>query len=94
MEAEFDATPWFEQASPADIINLAECGWGGDYAADSVAEYMDKMIPDVTDMFTYIRLRQKKSPVGFECHVERESAMQWLEKNKPSLFLKISENGS
>lgn len=30
-EVNFDAEPWFAQASDKEILEVAECGWGGDY---------------------------------------------------------------
>src|SRR5579862_6158644 len=35
----FDATPWFAQASDEDLLALHDEGYGGDYTADSVAEF-------------------------------------------------------
>jgi len=40
VEVEFDATPYFQQASALEILQLACCGWAGDYPADDVATYV------------------------------------------------------
>ena len=40
VEVAFDATRWFEQATDKQIAELAAVGWGGEYPADAVAEFM------------------------------------------------------
>ena len=37
---EFDATPYFEQASGKEIQKLAACGFRGDYPSDAVAQFI------------------------------------------------------
>ena len=73
---EFDCTPWFEQAADEDIVALADCGWGGDYPADQVAEYFEynNHYPEIVALFQY-----KRS--GFECHVNETEAVAWLRVN-------------
>src|SRR5262249_43686412 len=44
IECEFDAAPWLEQASIDEIVDLAKCGWGGDNAADTVAEESEELL--------------------------------------------------
>jgi len=93
VEVAFDATPWFKQASNKDILDLAGCGWGGDYPADEVAEWMadrrSKAGKRIAEMFKYLEIIHgdpaKKNTQGFECHVDEDSARKWLAKNRPAL---------
>lgn len=86
-EAEFDAEPWFQQASDEDILQLAECGWGGDQPADEVAEHFENEpgYENVTEIFTALHILHRKTEVGFECHIEEEKAMTWLKEHRPYL---------
>ena len=83
---DFDATPWFEQASPAERRALRDCGWGGDYPADRVAEWFDAAgtVPEIYDMFRYIENQMgKPGETGFECRVDEDEAVAWLEQHRP-----------
>lgn len=90
VEVTFDATPWFEKATNDEIIELAGCGWGGDYPADEVAEHMACHVDSIADMFIYIRNRNKIETIGFECHVDEEDAMNWLAIHRPELYALIT----
>jgi hypothetical protein len=86
VEAEFDATKWFEQASKQDIQELAACEWGGDYPADNVATFMADHESNVADMFKYLELvAHKKDHPGFECHINVEDAVAWAEAHEIAL---------
>lgn len=90
VEIIFDATVWFEQAKDKAIIDLASCGWGGDYPADSVAEYMADHIEKIAFMFKYLEAIQndwtKKDCHGFECHIlDEKAANVWISKNRPQI---------
>jgi hypothetical protein len=93
FEVEFDATPWFEQASNEAIVALADCEWGGDYAADAVADFFSESNEQISDLFTYLHtirnLRSHKDMNGFECHVNSEDAYAWLEANRPGLVAAV-----
>lgn len=95
MEVEFDATPWFEQASPEEIVDLAECGWGGDLPADQVAEFFEESDEDVSAMFSYVHLRHKTSRdgFGFECYVDSGDALEWIKANRPELYDALEKLG-
>jgi hypothetical protein len=89
VEVKFDATRWFETVSDQDIINLIECDFGGDYAADDVVRFFIESNTDVAELFEYF----DKSPtmsngdsVGFECHVDSDNALEWLKVNRPHLL--------
>ena len=89
IEVEFDATAWFKAATDSMILALVKCGWCHDYAADAVAEYIETDNPKITEMFTYIRLRQRIETIGFECSVNEADAMEWLKTNRPALHMQI-----
>jgi hypothetical protein len=92
VEVDFDAVRWFEQASDDEILALAECGWGGDYPADNVASFFEGAHGEITEMFQHIGHMQKtRNAVGFECHVDEDEAMAWLDANKPELAATIRE---
>ncbi len=90
IEATFDATPYFVQASAKSITALAECGWGGDYPADYVAQFMAEHDEEVSKVFQYLDLvgDQKDAP-GFECHVDEADTMAWLRENHKALALAL-----
>ncbi|KKM66692.1 hypothetical protein LCGC14_1124680 [marine sediment metagenome] len=89
-EASFDAAPYFVQASAESIGALAECGWGGDYPADYVAQFMAEHNKEVRLMFKYLDLvSDKKDAPGFECHVDEADAMAWLKENRKALALTL-----
>lgn len=79
-QAEFDATPWFMEASKGAIVELAECGWRGDYPADRVAQFMARHgNEDVERVLDYATLM---SEMGFECSVNEDDARAWLQANR------------
>ena len=84
---EFDASPWFAQASDEELRALRNEGYGGNYTADSVAEFMATYDSRVQAMFDHnnalpdsIELR------GFECHVNEDEALAWLIQHRPHLL--------
>lgn len=81
----FDATEFFEKADAKDIVKLAVEGWGSNYSADYVAEFIayeaSPSNQDLVEMFDYDQTNQ----VGFEVHVERATAMRWLSENRPDV---------
>lgn len=96
FEATFDASKWAEQADDTEIEALAKCGFGGDYAADAVAQFMADHDEDVKKVFSYLDLKPKMGngdPVGFECHVEEEDLAMWLDTNRPAMARSLRENG-
>jgi hypothetical protein len=95
QEVEFDASPWFRQASDQEILDLAACDWGGDYPADGVAEFMSGQNPDLDALFGYLHsihnLRSKTDCCGFECHVNSDDAIAWLKQHRPALAALLDE---
>jgi hypothetical protein len=86
VEITFDALKWFQQASDKEILDLAECGWGGDYPADYVAHFFGSRATH--DLFLYL---EKFAPndTGFECHVDEAMARAWIAKRRPHLVDKL-----
>lgn len=83
VEVEFDAEPYFRGADDLSIVQLALCGWNGDYPADWVAQHFEESNSQVKRMFDYIEAHGGQ---GFECHVEEAGAVVWLRTNKPHLI--------
>ena len=79
-EVFFDATVYFVQASDEDLAKLAACGWGGDYPADEVAQFMAGRNKQLAELFKYVEIAHRVKKIGFECHVNAEEAMVWLEE--------------
>ena len=86
-DVDFDATAWFEQASDQEIIELADCGWRGDYPADAVAEFMADHNNQIQRLFDYLSHdpRTGKDPIGFECSVNEGDARAWLKEHRPQI---------
>jgi hypothetical protein len=83
----FDATEYFQQADPGEIVALAQEQWGGDYEADAVAQYYDGQHPEVTAMF-------HKKNCGFECYVNSQQALDWLKTNRPEVYEVLERQGN
>jgi hypothetical protein len=94
FEVDFDATPWFATATDEQITELAACGWANDYPADAVVnDLIDHGIGETTDDLTHMMAYvTRKKDMGFECSVEEDEAMAWLDANKPELAATIREN--
>lgn len=91
VEVKFDAAIWLKRASTKKIIDLCRCEWGGDYAADQVAQDMAAVNEDIDLMFKYVFARKKsREDIGYECHVQETEARAWLKKNRPRVFAKLT----
>lgn len=91
VETKFDATAYFEQASDDELLDLAKCDFGGDYAADAVAQFFDDRT--TKRLFDYLATdpTMGRETVGFECHVDENDAMEWLAANRPELWRKVAD---
>ena len=93
ISVKFDATPYFVQADDEKLWALYACGWGGDYPGDYVAHHMAELLPSVEHLFTYLAsisdIPSKRDVSGFECHVDRKQAMDWIAANRPALHARI-----
>ena len=91
INIDFDATAWFEQASEDEIMALADCDWGGHYPADKVAYHYRQAA--TKDLFDYVETlsayQNGNDQIGFECHVDQDDVMVWLQLNRVSLQEKI-----
>jgi hypothetical protein len=94
ISAEFNAGPWFEQASDHEIRDLAGCGWGGDYPADAVAIGLAENDPGLGRLFGYLEIiaadPSKKNCRGFECRVDETAALEWLRIHRPSIWAQLT----
>ena len=84
----FDAVQWFQDADSRDIQSLAECGWGGDYPADAVAQYLVNFNPEIERLFNYLHAHNSSSVgeiIGFEVQVDEQAALSWLVSNRPDV---------
>lgn len=87
VQAQFDATRWFEQASDKDIQGLIKCDFGANYAADAVGQFQRDIDPEVENVFTYIgSLPEGDDFKGFEVQIHAPDAEDWIEKNRPHLM--------
>ncbi len=89
IEVEFDAEPYFAQATDHQLRALIACGFGGDYAADRLAEGLADEVDGLADLFKYLELVNKpgrrRETVGFECHADPAAAAAWIKANRPVL---------
>jgi hypothetical protein len=95
VKVNFDAEPWFNQAPDYEIEGLAECGWGGEEPADYVAYFFDAT--STKRLFDYLSfgltMPYTGETVGFECRIDENAALAWLEKHRPDLWKKIYRTG-
>jgi len=92
VEVQFDATPWFHQATDDEILDLEACDWGYDYPADQIAIYMSTHNKEIEFMFAYVEARHKVyQDCGFECQVNQEDAIEFLYHDRPGLFNYIAD---
>jgi hypothetical protein len=90
---DFDIRLWLMQASEDEILDLAKVGWGNDYCADEVAQFMADHNNDLAKLFDYLEqianLPSKKDQCGFECEIHAGQAMAWLDAHRSELATKI-----
>ena len=89
---EFDAGPWLYQADENEIVELAAIGWRGDEAADAVALFFEDTNADIASLMAFCRSTQgRRNPLGFECSVDEEQALHWLEQRRPAIWQRVKE---
>lgn len=95
LESSFFANDWFLQASDAEILALANEGWGQCEEADSVAQAAESM--GVTRVFDYIHAHNAGNlePIGFECTINVADALAWLRRTRYGVWAKLlcADNG-
>jgi hypothetical protein len=91
VTATFDALQYFSQASDDDLVALVDCGFGGDYPADEVAQFMAEFDEGVARVFTYLSFEPEHfgEKVGFECHVDQSPALRWIKSNRPTAYQRL-----
>lgn len=93
VDVRYDAFDWFRQASAEDIYALAECGWGGDYPADAIAQFFAEKLDGVAAIFAHIEnVSDTRNSVGHETHVDATEALTWLDANRPDVAEAIRRN--
>jgi hypothetical protein len=94
IKVEFDALPWFQQASEQEIRDLSACGWGGDYPADEIVFYLDETVPDLNKLIAYMHIiasdPAKKDCHGFECRVDESRVLEWLKQHRQALWAELA----
>jgi hypothetical protein len=90
FEVPFKANRWFASASPDDICKLAKAGWGGDEPADRVALELAPCNEEIEALYTYLELKNSVQhageTIGFEVHVDEDSAREWLRIHRPYIL--------
>lgn len=90
FSTDFDAAPWFIQASDDAIMALHGIGWGGDYESDAVAEHFEGHNKGIADVFVYCSNTQGTARAcGFECDVDGDAAMAWLRRHRAGLWARL-----
>ena len=91
VQAAFDALPYFMQASDDELVALVDCGFGGDYPADEVAQLMVDLDEDVARVFMYLSFEPEHfgERVGFECHIDQRPALLWIKAHRPTAYQRL-----
>ena len=89
IQVRFDATTWFEQAGDEEINDLMEIHYGGNLAADRVADFFEKnQTKRLFDYLSFSPTMADGDTIGFECNIDQVQAEAWIEKNRPHLMKK------
>ncbi|HDL86050.1 MAG TPA: hypothetical protein ENH11_06980 [Candidatus Acetothermia bacterium] len=91
---EFDAAPWFRQASDADILTLFQQGRSGAGMANNVAVFVADHCPKLKLMLDFIYDHNRcnvRHRAGFECQVDPEEARAWVVGNRPGIKVEEEE---
>ena len=87
LEATFDAAAYLAAADPNSIVELADSGWGGSYAADEVAQHARAHDPAVEKVLAYCEAASTpENPMGYECAVDAAAALRWLAAARPDAY--------
>jgi hypothetical protein len=81
----FDAAPYLAQATLGELSDLADCGWGDDYAADAVAQWSAGASDQATTAGTLARLLEEaaQNQVGFTVTIDDTCAVEFLLDHRP-----------
>lgn len=93
---EFDAFPWFQQASDEEILKLSSEEWCNSYEADEVALYIEasRQNEQVNTVFDYIANwhtyhQGRKDALGFEVEVDELEALRYCRVYRYALFVEL-----
>jgi len=86
FEVAFDASAYLAALADEEISQLAAEGWGGNYAADQVAQFYEDSNGEIGELFSYVQ----RADVGFECYVEEADALRWLKIHRPGLHAALT----
>jgi acylphosphatase len=90
IECPFDAAAWLKKATLKEIKALHVCGYMGNYPADEVAIWMAGKDEEIAFMFQYIEHKKRAgADIGFECSVDRDAALKWLDKNRNRMYTRL-----
>jgi hypothetical protein len=93
IEVSFDAATWFQAATDVEIVQLAQCGYGGDYPADNVAIALATENEDLAELHRYLERRvDTRNECGFECHVDPAAALAWITQHRPALLGQLASS--
>ena len=88
----FDVTPFLVTATDETLQALHDCGWGADSAADEVAiAYGNSQTRPVFQYIDLVNGRDDRCHLGFECRVDRQQVMDWLQIHRPKLWAEFAE---
>lgn len=87
---EFDAGPYFEDASVREILALASSAWGCSPEADGVTR---RCLGDRLANTNRLGSAFWGGYDGYECCVDREAALRWLRTCRPEVYRALVEAG-
>jgi hypothetical protein len=96
FQAEFDAARALAACDDACLQALADCGWGGDYAADDIARDAGAYDAQVKRVFDYLDLRPTAAngdTIGFECRLNERDVKAWITAERPHLLGALFPDG-
>lgn len=83
----FNAKRWFDTASDDDIVTLASSGWQNTRTSPQIVNAIRPHSSNVGLIFDYVGLMAwHHKEVGFECRIQPDDAMTWIEDNRPHLL--------
>ena len=93
LTVEVDATPWFQEADPASIRQVAGQGWSSTWIADALEnrpgyEHLHELIDYAVNRLGLESLEDPTFP-NYECTVNGPEAMAWLDANRPDVAAAI-----
>lgn len=95
MQVDFDATPWFEQASNAQIEALFRIGCAGDVEADQVAMFVADlgMDAELCKLLHECQPQTHRNQLSFDVRINPRDASCWLRETKPVLAERLQARG-